>query len=234
MNIKVTKLCGVAMIAALTACSSTSDSTGGGGTGGGDGGTGGGIETGGGTAPLIIGDGADSGTISASDLAGAETALVAFDVALADGSIAAPTTAPTGTAEMDGYVDMEGENEDEYVVGNLTVNADFDAGTVDVRATDFTEFDFTDENAPVAVSTLGITGGTLTGTGSINSTTITSSLDGTVNSTALGDITVVSTMTGNVYDNGGELMVTGDINGTTSVVGEDDGTIDDGFFYAVE
>lgn len=200
---KFQAVCGFLMIATVSACSS-SNSNGGGGTGGG---------TTGGTVSLPVAPGAGTGAISASTLNTISASLVAMDAAILDGSIAAPTTAPTGQATLNGYVGIDGELETEAIIGNLTIAADFDAGTVNSTASDFGEFDFSDPANPVAVSTIGVTGGNLTGTGTINSTTMTSFLDGNVSTTA-GDVAVLSTLNGGVYDNGGVLAIIGDVTAT--------------------
>ncbi len=203
---KLNIIAGMCVIAAVSACSSSSSNNGGGGTGGG---------TTGGTVALPVAPGAGSGAIQASTLSGVSAALDELGTAIDNGSIAAPTTAPTGQATLNGYVGLDGATDDESVVGNLTVNADFDAGTVTTSASDFGEFDFSDPSNPVAASTIGVTGGTLSGSGTINSTTITSTLDGTV-TTSAGNSTVDADMNGNVYDNGGTLLVAGTVTGTVT------------------
>ena len=212
---------GLLLIAAIAGCSSSSTNSGGGGT-----------TTTGGTVALPVAPGAGTGAISASTLSGVSAALDELTTAINAGTIAAPTTAPTGTATMNGYVSIDGGNATESVVGNLTVNADFDAGTVTSAASDFGEFDFTDPNNPVAVSTIGITGGSLSGTGTINSTTISSTLDGNI-TTQAGNVTIDSDMNGDVLDNGGVLLLVGDVTGTaTDATGTS--ALEGGAFVATE
>ena len=202
---KLNIIAGMCVIAAVSACSSSSSNESGGGG------------TTGGTVALPLAPGAGSGAIQASTLSGVSAALDQLETAIGNGTVAAPTTAPTGQATMNGYVGVDGENDTESVVGNLTVNANFDAGTVTTTASDFGEFDFTDPSNPVAVSTLGVRGGTLSGSGAINSTTISSTLDGTITSTN-GDVTIDADLNGGVYDNGGTLLVSGDVTGTATDV----------------
>lgn len=199
---KLNIIAGMCVIAAVSACNLSGSKNGGGGTGGGK-------------VALPVAPGAGSGAIQASTLSGVSAALDELETAIGNGSIAAPTTAPTGQAILNGHVGLDGFNDGESVVGNLTVNADFDAGTVTTSASDFGEFDFSDPSNPVAASTLGVTGGTFSGSGTINSTTITSTLDGTV-TTSAGNITVDADMNGNVYDNDGILLVSGTVSGAVT------------------
>lgn len=178
------------------------------------------------TVSVPAAGGAGSGTPSTSTLQTTVEAYGPFWQAVRDGRITAAAP-PTGQATMNGYVVMlvtegKADGQDDLVLGNLTVAANFDAGKVTTRATDFVEKgildDPSDPNGPgiigPATNPIGVTGGgELNGTGTITGSTMTSSLNGSVD-LAQGSATVTSTMTGTFYDNGGSLVADGGFSGT--------------------
>ena len=170
--------------------------------------------------------GAASGALAASDVAGLGTAFQTLFDALDDGSVDLTSQTLSGTANFNGYIGVQGENENDGVIGNLTISANFDTNTVTADATDFAEFDFTDQANPVAVSTIGVEGGTLTGTGAITGTGFTSTLDGsvTINSNSF---VLDGLMDGAFVDNGSTLATVGVVSGT--LAGD---PIENGVFYA--
>lgn len=175
--------------------------------------------------PLLQAPGADTGPIDASTLG--DVADVYLDL-INGPQPPNPATTPQGTATLTGYVNADGGGTDEFIIGNLTLEANFDTARVTSRATDFGEFNMSDASNPVAVSTLGVTGGTLTGAGAIDRTSMVSTLDGTITATT-GDIDILSDMFGTVYDVNGTLYVGGDI---IEVDGNGDPTGEEGFFFA--
>lgn len=167
--------------------------------------------------------GAGSGTPpSASDLNVLAPQADALNDAVTDGTIFAPTVAPTGSVTFNGVVAFESGElgppiggqppAERFIVGNLTMVADIGNGTATASATDFAEFVVVSPNVVAASNTIwgGFTG-SLSGTGTATLSTINSSLDGTLVSGNRGSLNITSTLSGNIYDDNGTLV----INGTT-------------------
>jgi len=138
---------------------------------------------------------------------------------------------------LTGYVKADNLFSDRRVIGNLTISANFSTGAVTTIAGDFSQFDD------------GALSGTLTGSRTINLSTINSSLDGTITLSEEGtniDTTVDGTMSGRVRDIGSvlggasgaendtrRLFVHGGLTGTFTT-GETADDIDGGAFYAIQ
>ncbi|MBC6440103.1 MAG: hypothetical protein GDA49_06785 [Rhodospirillales bacterium] len=124
----------------------------------------------------------------------ADDALKAIEMAISDG-LAAPAALPQGRGTLTGYVrvDLPGNR----VLGNLTIDASFDDATFTTEASNFARFDVSDPAAPtlfnkeltIMAGSDMVTGafqhvlqGSLTGTGTIDSTamTMTGKLEGTL------------------------------------------------------
>lgn len=162
-------------------------------------------------AKLSSAGGVGSGALDASTVKALGDAMDDIESKIDDGSLEAPAVMPTGSATMDGYVAMDMPDGPETVLGNLTVEADFDAGTVASSADGFSVWDFT--GATPASIDAGITGGSLAGTGTIDRTSMTSTLDGLI-TTDSGNAAVDTDLNGSLYDNNGSLLVVGDVTGT--------------------
>ncbi|MEP5151402.1 hypothetical protein [Planktotalea sp.] len=187
------------------------------------------------TEQLLIAPAAGAGvgsTITESTVVDVLASRDAIATAIQSDSISAPTSAPTGTKKLDGFVGIGGANDNEAVIGNLTIDANFDAGTVQATASDFAEFNVADPAFPTTIDTQGITGGTLTGSGTIDGTSMSSTLNGTITS-SISDTVVDSTLDGVVLDNNGSLLVTGTVTGTTTN-GAGTSAIEDGEFAVSE
>lgn len=188
-------------------------------------------------ADLPKGQGAETGLINAGTLRGMPGALAQLQADIDNDVLRAPEALPQSEACLHGYVSMDGARDTDRVVGNLSVRADFGAGTVISKATDFRDYDFSDPANPkrlpapdpnarlLAVGT--VQGGTLDGSGTISRTEIASTLNGQIN--VNGNATdVKAMMSGGVYDNAG-LLIAGDVTGT---IGAE--RIGNGAFHAME
>ena len=130
------------------------------------------------------------------------------------------TTARTGTATLTGALGIGdlGDDEDLTLIGDLTINANFDTDTATGSATGFTLFnedtDEVDRNGDVT-ETLTMSNGTISGTD------FDADMDGTLTN-AGDDFAVDLEMDGGFYDNGGDLVVGGEVTGTIVEVGSGD------------
>ncbi|MBC6439876.1 MAG: hypothetical protein GDA49_05580 [Rhodospirillales bacterium] len=150
--------------------------------------------------------------------------LAFINAAVENGRLEAPDTLPVGTGTLTGYVKADNLFSDRRVIGNLTIEADFGAGTVTTSASDFRQF------------RRGDLSGQLAGSGTITATEIDSTLNGVITLDDDGTTTttlVGGSMDGNVYDNDGSLLVHGGLTGSFTT----DGSATDiagGAFYAVQ
>ncbi|MBC6440004.1 MAG: hypothetical protein GDA49_06260 [Rhodospirillales bacterium] len=105
------------------------------------------------------------------------------------------------------------------IMGRLAVTADFSDGTVTTFASNFRRFDTATEPSPSGGwNTRGRVYGTLSGTGTITTAQLQSTLDGRINDGVNGDIDVDADMTGNVYvGRGTKLTVYGGATGTYTI-----------------
>lgn len=163
--------------------------------------------------PVFPGAGSNA-PISANALESTLDSVGELNTAIADGTVAPPVS-PAGQASMTGIVALPGALIGEEVIGNLTVNANFDSSTVTTEADGFAEFNTSDLDNIVPANSLNITGGSMSGNGTIVGSTMTSSLDGTLIRDD-GNITNVidTTLLGSFYDNGGTMVVGGAVLGT--------------------
>jgi len=150
-----------------------------------------------------------------------------IDAAVEHGHLEVPVALPEGEGTLTGYVKADNAFSDRRVIGNLTIDADFGAGTVTTSAQNFR-----DPRGDVS-------GGFLTGTGTITATEINSGLNGKIFLGALGDpdrrsTTVDGTMAGNVYDHAGSLLVHGDLTGNFREGPRRGPDIEGGAFYAIQ
>lgn len=175
------------------------------------------------------GDGADLGASAGESL----TDYDGLDALLTDienGALTAEdTSARTGSVSLTGAVAVDelGDDENLTLVGDLSMSANFDTDTASGTADGFTLFnDDTDAVESNVTGTLTMSGGTISGT----------DFDATMSGT-LGEggdnFGVDVTLDGGFFDNGGDLVVGGDLTGTIT---DADGGIDvvDGAFVASE
>jgi len=124
---------------------------------------------------------------------------------------------PKGKGILTGYVSAGSLFSDPKHVlsaGNLTIDADFDKRTVTARVSDFH-------------------GGNLGGSGTINRTTMNSTLGGQIS--VMGDtVTVDAELSGKVYNNDGTLLVHGIFKGDVTEGAGLTSPIENGEFYAVQ
>lgn len=128
-----------------------------------------------------------------------------------DGNLTATdTTSRTGAVTMTGAVGVGelGDDENLTVIGDLVIEADFDTDTATGEATGFTLFDDDTDGVESDIGgTLTLTGGTISGTD------FDANLDGTL--TEYEDsFGVALILDGTFADNGGDLVVGGDVTGT--------------------
>ncbi|MBC6439037.1 MAG: hypothetical protein GDA49_01200, partial [Rhodospirillales bacterium] len=147
------------------------------------------------------------------------------------GHLAAPDALPDGKGTLTGYVKLDNVYSYSGItrkgVGSLTIDADFGAGTVTTTASQF-----------VRESDGGRLRGTLRGHGTIDRTTISSTLDGDLNGPGGVYVYYDADLAGKVYDDDGTLLVHGALTGTVksnhfslvSLVSD----IEGGEFYAVQ
>ena len=155
-------------------------------------------------------NGAGSGEISTKQAKNA--VLFITDIADAvddDEDALVPDVDPTGEATFFGFVylpevsDTDGDDfEGVATAGNLTLDIDFDGGTVAADASDFSTFEFEGDSADDATVTRSdtqfVNSGTLSGTGTIDDDlSFVSSLDGTLD-TVEGVATIDTDMSGAV------------------------------------
>ncbi|WP_406736568.1 hypothetical protein [Thioclava sp. GXIMD4215] len=182
------QLSGFALLActALVACGGSS-------SGGGSNGTGGGAR------------------LSASEAA---TVMTQYDEAIAavENGDATVATDASGAVSMSGYMGFSIEEEEDEIdaLGKLSMDVDFDNGTVSGTADNFALFDTSDEANPVKVSNVS---GALTVDGTVTSAAIDASATGHL-SDGDGGADFDLTMTGNVYEQDDALMALGDVEGT--------------------
>jgi len=106
--------------------------------------------------------------------------LSSIDAAVAAGSLEAPDALPDAKGVLQGYYRMDdpvAEDRDRDIVGNLRVYADFGAGRVTTAVNGFRRFIVSNPNRPVGGLPMK---GALSGRGTIDETTISSTLDGTI------------------------------------------------------
>ncbi|MBC6438892.1 MAG: hypothetical protein GDA49_00435 [Rhodospirillales bacterium] len=109
------------------------------------------------------------------------------------------------------------EDHDRDIVGNLRVYADFGAGRVTTAVNGFRHFIVSNPKRPVGGLPMN---GALTGRGTIDETTISSTLDGTIyvpkgsGKTGIYEVVIDADMAGKVYDHRGRLLVRGGVTGT--------------------
>ncbi|MBC6439036.1 MAG: hypothetical protein GDA49_01195, partial [Rhodospirillales bacterium] len=164
--------------------------------------------------------------------------FVVIGAAMDAGHLAAPDALPDGKGTLTGYVKLDnvysysgysGIHRKIAGVGSLTIDADFGAGTVATTASQFVQ-DFDGRGFS----------GTLRGRGTIDRTTINSTLDGTLKAFSGIYSDYDADLAGKVYDDNGTLLVHGALTGTVesryfapgsrgSVVSD----IEGGEFYAV-
>jgi len=152
--------------------------------------------------------------------------LDAILVDIENGALAAEdTSARTGVATMDGAIGLSdlGEDGDLTLVGDMTIAANFDTDIATGSADGFTVFNEDSGNVDSDVGgTLTMEGGTISG----------SDFDATMNGTLTenGDrFDLALTLDGGFYDNGGDLVVGGDVNGTITDADGDVETSTGGF-----
>ncbi|MBC6439299.1 MAG: hypothetical protein GDA49_02580, partial [Rhodospirillales bacterium] len=137
------------------------------------------------------------------------------------GHLAAPDALPDGKGTLTGYVKLDNVYSSSIPrkgVGSLTIDADFGAGTVTTMASQFVrDFDGWGLN------------GTLEGRGTIDRTTISSTLDGVLYGPGDSYFYYDADLAGKVYDDDGTLLVHGALTGTV-----DSNAIEGGEFYAVQ
>lgn len=153
-----------------------------------------------------------------------------IEAGIDDGSITALADMPSGQASMSGYMGVGevGENGDQDAVGKLALDVDFDGGTVTGQASDFALYDQETESKTMDLSGSLDISGTLSGN-SMSANASGELSDGeTPSDVALG-------MTGNFYDDNGDMVVYGDVNGTIADAadGSDSQSVEGGF-YAYE
>jgi hypothetical protein len=172
--------------------------------------------------------GSDLGASAGENLADYED-LAALSEQIDEGQLAASdTTSRAGTATFTGAIGLGelGDDGDLELVGDLSIDANFDANTATGSATGFTIFNGDTDGVE------GDVGGTLTlDNGTINGTDFDATLAGTL--TESGDnFDFDLLLDGGFYDNNGDLIVGGDVIGTM----DDGGTIEsvEGGFVAVE
>ena len=73
----------------------------------------------------------------------------------------------TGQHKMSGYLYFEGSRKESYVVGRNYLTVDFDAQHFSFEALGFREFDISDDQAPVLLTKDAVSGGNLSGVGTI-------------------------------------------------------------------
>ena len=193
----------VAACLSLAACGGTSS---GGGAGGG---TGGGAMTG----------------ISAAVAEQANTTFKDYDARIKAGTL--KTTTPTGQATMAGYYGIT-DNQGAALIGDLSMNVDFGAGTISGSASNFGNFD----NSGPTLIKQGGPSGSLTVSGSVTGSAMTATAKGTLsgNTTAAVD----TTMTGNFYDDSGTTVAVGNVSGQVTDSGATAPVKVTGSFYAVK
>ncbi|MGD9919080.1 MAG: hypothetical protein AB7U46_13770 [Paenirhodobacter sp.] len=153
-----------------------------------------------------------------------------IEAGIDDGSITTVSDMPTGQASMSGHIGVAdvGEDGDLTAIGALALDVDFDGGTVTGSASDFGLY-----NSDSGNKTENITG-TLDVAGTLSGSTMTADASGEL-SDGETPSDVALTMTGDFYDDGGDLLVYGDVSGTIADAadGGDSQTVEGGF-YAYE
>jgi hypothetical protein len=151
-------------------------------------------------------------------------------VEVENGNLAAEdTSARTGSVSMTGAVSMSMTDaaENLTLIGDLAMTADFDTDTASGTADGFTLFDDDTEEVESDLSgSLAMSGGTISGTD------FDATMSGTLNESG-DNFGVAMTLDGGFFDNGGVLVVGGDVAGTIT---DEDGNVDaaEGGFIASE
>ncbi len=143
-----------------------------------------------------------------SDIASVSNAFAAFDQGLADGILT--SGAPTASASYAGTIMLKaGPNDRETLLGRLSADADFANATLSGNVTDFAHLK-SGTNLTQLQGSIPLTKTSISGTG------IQASMDGTVTG-AVNRYTMITTLNGEVYDNGGSSVIAGPITGAMSV-----------------
>lgn len=128
-----------------------------------------------------------------------------------DGALTAEdTTARTGSATLNGAIGLSelGDEGTLTAIGDLVISADFDSDTATGSADGWTLFD---EDTDAVESDLG---GSLTMTsGTISGTDFDATMSGTLTENS-DDFDLSLILDGGFFDNGGDLVVGGDVTGT--------------------
>lgn len=155
--------------------------------------------------------------------------LAALSEQIDDGQLAASdTTSRAGTATLTGAIGIGelGDDENLELVGDLSIDANFDTNAATGSATGFTVFNGDTDGVEGDVS------GTLTmANGTINGADFDATMAGTLTEGG-DDFEFDLLLDGGFYDNGGDLVVGGDVTG--SMIDGDDVESVEGGFVAVE
>ncbi|MBC6438893.1 MAG: hypothetical protein GDA49_06720, partial [Rhodospirillales bacterium] len=147
----------------------------------------------------------------------------------------APDALPAGSGILRGYVRADNLVSDLPMMGNLEITANFDNGKVKTKARGFTGLASRGTSSSWQDRQGTNVNGKLRGRGTITATAIESALAGDLTLVSNGVVTTVDgTIAGNVYLDGQNLLLHGDLTGTLSRSGESDSNIEGGAFYAVE
>ncbi len=143
----------------------------------------------------------------------------------------------SGISILDGALVLNGAANDEYIIGNLQIVADFDSGVVDADASGFSEVRYNTVGELVSNDSIGITGGSLSGSGTINGDIMQSSLDGELSANGINadSYRIDSNLNGNFYLLYGDIVALGTVSGTSTPVqnGQDtSGGSINGAYYA--
>ena len=144
------------------------------------------------------------------------------------GALTAVSELPTGSATMTGYLGVGdlGDDGDLTALGDMTLDVDFDGGSVTGSAENFALYNEDSYEKEEDVS------GSLAIAGSISGVTLDANATGTLTDASGSTVDAALGMTGDFYDVDGTLTVLGDVDGTLT---DDEGTFAvEGGFYAQE
>lgn len=191
------------------------------------------------TMSLIVLLGTTGLTLAACGSSGGDAAFDSFqdDIALSnaieDGELAGvDTSTRTGTATMTGAIGIGdlGDDEELELIGELSVQADFDSDTASGSASNFGIYE--EDTGRLAED--GQVSGSLTmSNGTISGQDFDADMNGRLTN-AGDDFDLGLALDGKFYDRGGDLVVGGDVTGTITDVGSLDVQNVEGGFVASE